>query len=290
VKNGFGGKVCFVTGGAAGIGRAICQQLASAGAIVVVTDVDGSGANATLEDVKARSPESVAIQLDVTDAAAVESAVNQAAQKFGRLDFMFNVAGALIVSELRDLTLADWQRIFNVNFWGLLNGVNASYTVMRKQGHGHIVNMASGLGRMPGPLLGAYTASKHAVFGLSETLRIEAHDFGIRVSTIGPGWVATPMTDVKTALTKQMSAEHFLSAIPVKFISADAAARAALEGVAQQRPLILYPFYVRVLAFLYTMFPDLAFAMNRKALRDLRRDRLDAPARPSPKKTPRIAS
>jgi NAD(P)-dependent dehydrogenase (short-subunit alcohol dehydrogenase family) len=190
------GRVAFVTGGASGIGRAVCGALVARGANVVVADINASGAAAVARELDERGPgSSVSVSLDVGDARGFEAAVGAARAEQGRLDLLFNNAGIGVGGPTEELTLAHWERTLDVNLRGVVHGVRAAYPVMIEQGFGHIVNTASLAGLTPFPLGVPYAMTKHAVVGLSVSLRIEARAHGVKVSAVCPGVIDTPILD-----------------------------------------------------------------------------------------------
>ena len=160
----FAGKTAFVTGGASGIGRALTVELLAAGARVTIADIAGAPE-------AARALGCQAVALDVTDAEAVTRAVRAFVSAHGRLDYLFNNAGVAVVGETKSMSGADWRRVLDVNVSGVVHGVHAAYPILIQQGSGHIVNTASAAGLLPIPGAVAYATSKHAVVGLSTSLR-----------------------------------------------------------------------------------------------------------------------
>lgn len=192
--NCFQDKVAIVTGGGSGIGREVCVQLARAGAAVVVAaDINGEGAQETTNTVAAAGSQACAAQVDVAQSDAVQQLVDETVAKYGRLDYMFNNAGISIVGDMRDMTIDHWQHIVHVNLWGVIYGTMSAYPVMVKQGAGHIVNTSSMAGLVPAGTTTAYAATKHAVVGLSTSLRTEAANLGVMVSVACPAMVKTPI-------------------------------------------------------------------------------------------------
>ncbi len=188
----FEGAVALVTGGASGIGRALGEALARRGARVVLADLQVDLAKEVAARIRENGGQATAEELDVTDFPATSRLVQNTFQIGGRLDYVFNNAGIGIVGEARLYELEDWYRVLDVNLRGVIHGVQAAYPIMLRQGFGHIVNMASGAGLIPSPLVVGYCATKHAVVGLSTSLRIEAAAAGVRVSVLCPGVVRTP--------------------------------------------------------------------------------------------------
>src|SRR5437870_2348952 len=177
----FKDKIAIVTGGASGIGRCLSSDLARRGAVVVIADINFEAAEEAVDAILTEGGIAFAARLDVTCADDVQSLVDETIAHHGRLDYMFNNAGTTVIGEVRDLGLDECRRVMDVNFWGVLHGTYAAYQAMVRQGFGHIVNVASGYGLTPGPTLVPYSASKHAVVGLSQSLRAEAADLGVKV-------------------------------------------------------------------------------------------------------------
>jgi NAD(P)-dependent dehydrogenase (short-subunit alcohol dehydrogenase family) len=190
------GQVAFVTGGASGIGRALCGALVARGASVVVADINASRAAAVAHDLTATGPGSAtSLSLDVADARGFEEAVRNAHADQGRVDLLFNNAGIGVGGPVEELGLAHWERTLDVNLRGVVHGVRAVYPLMLEQRSGHIVNTASLAGLLPFPLGVPYAMTKHAVVGLSVSLRSEAAVHGVRVSAVCPGVIDTPILD-----------------------------------------------------------------------------------------------
>ena len=160
-------KVAIITGGASGIGKAVCAALGREGATVAVADVDGPGAAATAESIRAAGGKAESHVLDVTRTADLERLIDDVAAVHGRLDYMFNNAGIAVGGELRDLTPADGKRVVDLNLMAVIHGSMAAYRAMIRQGHGNIVNTASAAGLPPSPILAAYSATKFGVVGFS---------------------------------------------------------------------------------------------------------------------------
>ena len=191
----FDGATAIVTGGASGIGRALSEKLAKRGCEVVLADLQIELAEEVALEIRASGGKAEAVELDVTDFPAMQHLVKETVKRTGRLDYIFNNAGIVIGGSVSLYSIEDWNRIIDVNLRGVINGVQAAYKIMVAQGFGHIVNTASMAGLAHGPGNAAYTATKHAVVSLSESLRIEATQTGVRVSVICPGAVRTPILE-----------------------------------------------------------------------------------------------
>lgn len=184
-------KIALITGGASGIGRAFGEALASRQIEVVLADRQAELAEQTATSIREAGGRAIAVELDVRDPGAFQRVVDQTVARAGRIDYLFNNAGIGVGGDMADYALRDWDDVFDVNLRGVAHGIQAVYPIMRRQGRGHIINTASCAGLLPAPSAGSYTATKHAVVGLSKALRIEAKQHGVRVSVLCPGVIRT---------------------------------------------------------------------------------------------------
>ena len=246
---GFDGQVAIVTGGGSGIGAALVRALTVRGAMVVIADIDEVGAKSVSDSVRADGGTVSTAVLDVRDSAAVADLVNQTAAEHGALDLMFNNAGIAVGGLVEELTLDHWDRVLDVNVRGVVHGVHAAYPLMLRQGHGHIVNTASLAGLVPGPSLAPYAAAKHAVVGLSLSLRAEGASRGVRVSAVCPGFVDTPLLGrVNPGLPQTQTGANAaaLARLLGRLYEADPLAQDVLAGVERNRALIVAPRSARI--------------------------------------------
>jgi NAD(P)-dependent dehydrogenase (short-subunit alcohol dehydrogenase family) len=262
------GATAIVTGGGSGIGRALSLELAKRGAFVHVTDVNAAGAEATAQQIGAAAKHA---PLDVRDAAAVQ----RFCDAVGRVDYMFNNAGIALGGEAQDLSLAHWDRIIDVNIRGVVHGVHAVYAGMIARGSGHIVNTASLAGLVPTPLGTPYAMTKHAVVGLSQSLRAEAAAYGVRVSALCPAAIETPLLDSKgpedlprakwlpdtrKILTKAAGAPY-----PVEKLAAE-----TLDAVDANIALIVIPARARTIWRAFRFAPSFGASMSSRMVSSAR--------------------
>jgi NAD(P)-dependent dehydrogenase (short-subunit alcohol dehydrogenase family) len=264
----YSGAVAILTGGASGIGRALGEALAGRGCEVVLADLQIDLAEEVAGRICAAGGKAAAFKVDVTDFAAVAEVVKKTVERTGRLDYMFNNAGIGIGGEVRDFTLEDWNRVIDVNIRGVINGIQAVYQVMLNQGFGHIVNTASMAGLVPIPVLAAYTASKHAVVGLSKALRIEAVDSGVRVSVLCPGVIRTPILERGGKYGKILEdiPQEALTRIVdrMKPMPADIFARKALKKIAKNRAVIVVPGWWKIPWWFNRLSPSFGIFIGEK--------------------------
>jgi 3-oxoacyl-[acyl-carrier protein] reductase len=192
----FAGQTAIVTGVARGFGRAIVRRLAKGGARVVAADVNVPGAQETVALVKQDGGEAMAVQVDVSSAASVDTLVKTALTSYGnRVDILVNNAGIWKLIPTEETSEEEWDRIVNVNMKGTFLCCRAVIPIMRKQGKGHIVNIASIAARNGGTMAGIhYVASKGGVLAMTKKLGKELGQYGIVVNGINPGTSGTEMT------------------------------------------------------------------------------------------------
>lgn len=188
------GGVAVVTGASSGIGRATAELFARRGARVVISDVDDEGGRDTVRRIEAAGGTAIYVRADVSKAGECEALVAATMERFGRLDFACNNAG--IGGDARstgEYDVAEWDRVLAVNLSGVFYCMRYQIPAMIEGGGGAIVNVASILGAVGFGTAPAYTAAKHGVLGLSKTAAIEHATDGIRVNTVGPAFIQTPM-------------------------------------------------------------------------------------------------
>ena len=189
------GKVAVVTGASSGIGEATVRSLAAEGAAVVAGARRKERLDGLVEEVTRDGGKAIAVDCDVTDEQQAHALVDQAIEEFGRIDILVNNAGVMLLSKVEKGLSDEWRQMFDVNVLGLLYATDAAVEAMKRQGSGHIVNVSSVAGRKTRPTGGVYSGTKFAVNAISEALRQELLEDGIRITMVEPGAVATELTD-----------------------------------------------------------------------------------------------
>ena len=190
------GRVALITGAGSGIGRAMAGIFAARGAAVVIADINADGGRSTMDEVVSRGGQAVFVRADVSLEEDARQLVAAALSAYGRLDFAVNNAGFDgQVLPLAQQSAEMFNKVIAVNLAGVFFGLKYQIPVMVKQGKGSIVNTASIAGLRAHPGIGPYVAAKHGVIGLTKTAAIEYGPSGVRVNSLCPGGVRTPMLD-----------------------------------------------------------------------------------------------
>lgn len=188
------GRTAIVTGAGRGMGRAVAVRLAAAGASVAAIDLAADSAEATAEQINSQGGKSFAFAGDVSNSATVDSFISRVTNEFGPANILVNAAGILRRTSVFEMEVAEWDLVLNVNLKGTFLPSKAVLPSMRQSGWGRIVNFSSTAGKTTSTLGGAhYTASKHAVLGLTRHMAMEEAPHGITVNAVCPGLVRTEM-------------------------------------------------------------------------------------------------
>jgi len=188
------GKVALVTGGGSGIGRSCAEAFARNGAAVVVSDVDEAGGAESVQLVEAAGGRAAFVRSDVSSPADCEALMEQTIARFGRLDYACNNAGIGGEQNMTaDYSVTGWQKVIDINLSGVFYCLKYEIPAMLRSGGGAIVNMASILGAVGFANSPAYVAAKHGVIGLTQNAALEYSARGVRVNTVGPGFIHTPL-------------------------------------------------------------------------------------------------
>ncbi len=229
-------KVCIVTGGNSGIGYALCEELLKRDAVVYMLGRNAKRVADAAEKLSEYGDKIKTIIADVTVREQVENAIKDTVKEEGVLDFLFNNAGVGGTIPFETATLDDWKTIIDLNLWSVIYGVNTALPIMLKQGSGHIINTSSIAGIVPFPFQALYSVTKFGVTGLTESLRYEYAEEGLRFSTVCPANIATPIfkKDIKGTVYDQLK-------IPDDAYPADKTAQIILEKAAEGKGIIVIP-------------------------------------------------
>jgi len=231
VQDNIQGKVAIVTGASSGIGESMARHLAARGAKVVLAARRTDRLDKVVAEIREAGGEAVAIATDVSKRADLEKLAAATVETFGRIDVLVNNAGVMPLSPLEKLKVDEWDRTIDVNIKGVLYGIAAVLPRMQAQGSGHILNVASIAGiKVFTPIGTVYSATKHAVRAISEGLRVEVGNSGVRVTIVSPGAVDS---ELKLGSTDADAAAGLKAFYDANQIPADAVARAVVYAVEQ---------------------------------------------------------
>jgi len=190
--NTVAGKIILVTGGAQGLGAAICSTLAADGALVIATDLNMDKLDALIDDIEAKGGKAEGYCMDVSDPISVEQTVDEVVRDHGRIDALINNAGIDYTKPIDELSFGEWNRVIAVNLTGPFNVSKVVFPYMKKMGMGHIVNIASTASKRAWPNASAYHASKWGLLGFSHAMHAEARKDNIKVTAVIAGGMQTP--------------------------------------------------------------------------------------------------
>jgi NADP-dependent 3-hydroxy acid dehydrogenase YdfG len=214
------GKTVIITGASSGIGEATARELASKGAHVVIGARRLEKLEALASSLRENGASVAVQQLDVTDLDQMRAIVQLAVDQFGRVDAMVNNAGLMPLSPLAALKIEEWNRMIDVNIRGVLHGIAAGLPVMKEQGVGHFINVASIGAYEVTPTAAVYCATKYAVRAITDGLRQEVAGQGIRVTLVSPGVTESELAETITDNeAKELMIEYRRTALPASAIA-----------------------------------------------------------------------
>jgi NAD(P)-dependent dehydrogenase (short-subunit alcohol dehydrogenase family) len=207
-------KIALVTGGGAGIGRAICETFAREGAHVIVADIEGDVATETADAIVKANGAATAETVDITHTAQVKALMDAVKEAHGRLDVLVNNAGIGVRADFRHLSDEDWDKVWSVNLDGTVRCAREAFDLLRASGKASVINLSSVMSAKHTRQMAVYSATKGAVSALSRSLAVEYAPYGIRVNTLLPGYVETAL--IGRYLQNPMIAKGLLAQTPLR--------------------------------------------------------------------------
>lgn len=258
-----------ITGAGSGLGEALAYRYANAGFAVAVTDIDAERANAVAGNIHEGGGAAFALGLDVTSEDGWSELQQRIVEAWGGLDILVNNAGVAGAGRLEDTPLEDWRWLLDIDLLGVVLGCHRFLPLMRGQGRGHLVNIASFAGMIPVPEVSAYATAKAAVVALSEQLRVDLDGSGVGVTVVCPAYVQTRLLETfRSADQRHRSmAERWMARSPV---TAAEVADQVHEAVAMGRFLVLTHPETRWLWRYRRWFPERYFRMMVRMARKMK--------------------
>lgn len=254
----FSGKVAVITGAGSGIGRSLAVQLAQRGCILALADINRDGLQQTLQQVEAIGAVASTHAVDVSDCAAVEAFAAQVDRQHGAVHVLVNNAGVSVIDTVANLSYDDFNWIMDINFWGVVYGTKAFLPYLHQVNEAHIANVSSLLGLGSRPLAAAYSASKFAVRGFTEALKMELAASNIGVTCVHPGGIKTSITENSRigADALAVSKEEFASDFDKAAISSpEQAAAKIIRGIETNRRRVLIGSDAKIFDWVVRLFP-----------------------------------
>jgi len=254
----FSDRIAVVTGAASGIGRCLALQLAERGCILALADKNMEGLKATGDAVSEYGGRYSLHELDVSDREAMEAFADNVVSTHGGVHLLFNNAGVTAIDHIDTMDYANFEWVMNINFWGVVYGTKAFLPHLKKSDEAHITNISSLFGLLAVPSQGAYNASKFAVRGFTEALKMELADTQVGVSSVHPGGIKTSIVrnarvaEGSMAVTKKEIGSQFDSLAKT---TADKAASVILNGIEKNRRRILVGWDAKILDLIVRLFP-----------------------------------
>ncbi|MBN3459546.1 SDR family NAD(P)-dependent oxidoreductase [Mycobacterium sp. DSM 3803] len=240
--DGFAGKVAVVTGAGSGIGQALSTELGRSGAKLAISDVDTEGLAVTEERLKAIGVPVKTDRLDVTERESFLAYADAVHEHFGTVNQVYNNAGIAFAGEIAATRFKDFERVMDVDFWGVVNGTKAFLPHLIDSGDGHVINVSSVSGLFSLPGQAAYNSAKFAVRGFTEALRQEMTfaKHPVKVTTVHPGGVRTAIARNATVV-EGLDVSDFVENFDKSFAmtSSQRAAKVILKGVRKNKPRVL---------------------------------------------------
>lgn len=265
----FANKTAVISGAGSGLGKCLGEELARRGAIAIVTGLTQEEVQPVADAINAAGGKAIALRMDVRNREDISAAIATTVAQYGKLDYFFNVAGVAYIGEFDGAEDSMIENVLQANAAGPVFGSLYAYRQMKTQRDGgHIVNVSSMAGIVPTPGIAVYSATKHAVVGLSTSLRYEAEKFGVKVSVVCMGLVKSEM--LVRAKIQGMTAETFEGLSGFAAWDTIRAANYILRGVENNDAYIVMPFYVRIFWWIQRFSPRLFAALARASMKNVR--------------------
>jgi len=257
------GRVAVITGASMGIGEAIAKLFLQEGAKLVLCARDPARTEAAAQRIGGAAENTLCLTCDVSKRDQVDALMQAAVKRFGRIDILVNNAGFGLNDSVEKLNMSQLRQMFDTNFFGMLECMQAAIPIMRRQGSGEIVNISSVSGHISTPYMGGYAASKHAMQAIGMAARMELKRHDINVATICPGYIAT---DFSKNMIKGSQPERVGGSVRYG-ASADVVARDTLKAVLKRKRQAVTPWFYWIFIKLYQNTPGLVERQIRKTLR-----------------------
>lgn len=264
------GKTVIVTGASTGVGKGLCFELASRGALVYATARTKEKAQSVVDEIIKKGHTAFAEQLEVGNFDEFKKTIELVKSKHGKLDLLINNAGILFMGEYSDMQEEDIQQIVQVNLTSVMIGSLYAYRIMKEQKSGLIVNISSMAGYLPSPAMVAYSATKHALLGFTKSLSTEMKGSGTQIKAVCLGLIESELLD--KANVKQGHGSMFLDLVPMKPMPTAVAAKKVVDKISKKGLLIYVPTYARIYHHIQYFVPSVILkgaAFTMKKYRDM---------------------
>jgi len=263
--NRLAGKVTVVTGASMGIGEAIAERFLVDGAQVVLLSRDASRLEAARRRI-GQSARTLAFVCDVRRREEIERAIGLVLEHFGRIDIWINNAGYGLLDSISTMQMSDCRELFDTNFFGAIEAMQAVIPIMRRQRTGAIINISSVAGHIPLPFRASYSATKFAMNAMGKAARVELQGSGIQVMTVCPGYVRTAFG----ANARKGTDSRQVRPRAARGISPERVARAVADGYLKGKREVIVPWSMHPLVKLYQLFPGLVEWFMKRMTRPVR--------------------
>ncbi|MCX5848135.1 MAG: SDR family oxidoreductase [Deltaproteobacteria bacterium] len=272
------GKKVFITGAASGIGRSTAIAMGKMGCRLFLTDIDENGLKKT-DDVISNAGGEICLAraFNVADYQAMTAFAREVHTGYGALDILINVAGVALFSQVEDMKHSDWEKVINVNLWGVVHGIECFVPEMIRAGRGgHIVSVSSTAGIIGLPWHTVYAGTKHALVGISEVLRYDLKKHNIGVSVICPGAVNTGLVQSVEIHAHSGSTDKFRRLFSKYALSPEKVADIIINAIRTRKFLVITSFDIKFLYFLkrhfFPLYHLIMLAITRFMDKALKRD------------------